>query len=124
MGVYVNKNIEGILLRKLEQWMEATEEGKYTLLDGDFNARTRREGGTITKEEEEKSGGKERRYSKDEKINREGRKLVEIIEDKDWSIFNGNMRGDENGQYTFTGGTVIDYVIGDEEIKLKKKKRR
>lgn len=34
------------------------------------------------------------------------------------------MRGDENGEYTFTGGTVIDYVIGDEEIKLKKNKDR
>lgn len=42
MRVYVNKNIEGIL-RKLEQWMEVREERKYTLLDGDFNARTRRE---------------------------------------------------------------------------------
>lgn len=31
------------------------------------------------------------------------------------------MRGDENGEYTFTGGTVIDYVIGDEEIKLRDK---
>lgn len=33
------------------------------------------------------------------------------------------MRGDEKGEYTFTGGT-IDYVIGDEEIKLKKNKDR
>lgn len=32
------------------------------------------------------------------------------------------MRGDKKGEYTFTGGTVIDYVIGDEEIKLKKNK--
>lgn len=31
------------------------------------------------------------------------------------------MRGGENGEYTFT---VIDYVIGDEEIKLKKNKDR
>lgn len=27
-------------------------------------------------------------------------------------------------EYTFTGGTVIDYVIRDEEIKLKKNKDR
>lgn len=40
------------------------------------------------------------------------------------SIFNANMRGDENGEYTFTEGTVIDYVIGNEEIKLKKNKNR
>lgn len=83
VGVYVNKNIEGIL-RKLEQWMEVREEGKYTLLDWDFNVRTGREGGRIVEEEEEKSGRKKKRHSKDQKINREGRKLVEMIEDKDF----------------------------------------
>lgn len=83
VGVYVNKNIEGIL-RRLEQWMEVREEGKYTLLGGDFNARTGREGGRIVEEEEEKSGRKKRRHSKDQKINREGRKLVEMIQDKDF----------------------------------------
>lgn len=40
------------------------------------------------------------------------------------SIFNANIRGDENGEYTFTSGSVIDYMIGDEEIKLKKNKDR
>lgn len=83
VGVYVNKNIEGIL-RKLEQWMEIREEGKYTLLGGDFNVRTGREGGRIVEEEEEKSGRKKKRHSKDQKINRKGRKLVEMIEDKDF----------------------------------------
>lgn len=62
--------------------MEIREERKYMLLGGDFNPRTRRERGTIAEEEEEKSEGKKRRHLKDEKINREGRKLVEIIEDK------------------------------------------
>lgn len=32
------------------------------------------------------------------------------------------MRRGEKEEYTFTGGTVIDYVIGDVEIKLKKNK--
>lgn len=35
--------------------MEVREERKYTLLGGDFNPRTRREGGTIAEEEEKKS---------------------------------------------------------------------
>lgn len=32
------------------------------------------------------------------------------------------MKGDENGEYTFTGGkrcTVIDYMMGDEEVRSK-----
>jgi len=35
-------------------------------------------------------------------------------------IFNGNTRGDEEGEFTFTGGkgdSVIDFVIGDEEVR-------
>lgn len=73
VGVYVNKNIEGII-RGLEQWMEVREEGKYTLLGGDFNARTGREGGRIVEEEEEKSGRKKRRHSKNQKIKKKSEK--------------------------------------------------
>lgn len=50
-------------------------------------------------------------------MNKEGKKLVEMIEERGWSIFNGNITGDEKGEFTFTGGkgcTVIDSVIGDE----------
>jgi len=35
-------------------------------------------------------------------------------------VFNGNVRGDENGEFTFTvkkGNTVIDYIMGEEEVK-------
>lgn len=67
---------------------------------------------------EERSGGEKGRNSKDDKINRHGKKLVELIEDKGWSIFNGNVSGNKEGKYTFAGGkgfTVIDYVIRDQE---------
>jgi len=107
--------------------MEEKEEGSRILIGGDFNARTGREGGAVGDEEEGESGGEKRRRSKDGKINRDGRKLVELVEEKGWSIFNGNMRGDEEGEFTFTGGkgyTVIDYVIGDEDVRGRIKRMR
>jgi len=59
---------------------------------GNFNARTEREGGRINwnEGEEEKKG----RRSKDDKINRKERRLVEYIE-KRWVIVNGGIKGDE-----------------------------
>lgn len=41
------------------------------------------------------------------------------MEELGWSILNGNVVGDEEGEWTYSGGrrggTVIDYVIGNEE---------
>lgn len=44
MGIYVRKGIENIL-RRLTQWVEEREDGVKTLVGGEFNARTEREGG-------------------------------------------------------------------------------
>jgi len=55
-------------------------------------------------------------------INRKGRLLVEFLEEKGWRIMNGCTRGDEKGEFTFTGGrgnTIIDYVIGEVEAREK-----
>lgn len=44
--------------------------------------------------------------------------MIEFVEENGWSIFNGDMKGDEEGEYTFTGEkgcTVIDYAIEDSE---------
>lgn len=46
--------------------------------------------------------------------------LVEFIEEKGWMVLNGKVNGDEKGEYTFTGereGTVIDFVLGDREVR-------
>ncbi|EZA51891.1 hypothetical protein X777_09206, partial [Ooceraea biroi] len=97
----------------IEEWRE----GIKTIIGGDFNARTGKEGGKITGIEEEEG---DRRNSKDGKINKEGRALISFMEERGWSIFNGNCKGDEVGEYTFTGGrgcTVIDYVMGDSEVR-------
>lgn len=58
--------------------------------------------------------------SKDLKINRDGERLIEFIEERGWSVFIGRVKGDEEGEYTFTGrrgNTVIDYVIESEEVR-------
>jgi len=71
--------------------------------------------------EEEDNGVRKRvRKSRDMKVNSEGRRLVEFMEERRWGIFNGCGKGDEEGEFTFTGGrenTVIDYAIGEEEVR-------
>lgn len=69
-------------------------------------------------EEEEKEESK--RCSKDGVLNSEGKRLVEFLEEKGLGIMNGDIKGDEKGEFTFTGGrwnTVIDYVIGGEDVR-------
>ena len=68
--------------------------------------------------EEEEGGG---RISKDRKVNKDGRSLVKLVEETGWEILNGSIEGDEEGEYTYTGGrgtTVIDYVVGDESTRM------
>ena len=56
------------------------------------------------------------RSSKDEILNGEGKKLLNLLEEMGWFILNGNIEGKEEGEYTRTERkkrTVIDYVIVD-----------
>ena len=115
VGVYVKEDME----RKLEvmkEWLEEQEEGRWTMIGGDFNARTGGLGGWAEDREEEEVG----RKSKDGKVNGEGRRLVGGLERVGWGILNGAVEGDEEGEFTYTGGrgeSVIDYVIGEEKVK-------
>lgn len=52
-------------------------------------------------------GRKKGKNSKNRKINGERKRLVEFLEEKGWDIFNGSMRGDEEGEFTFTGERAI-----------------
>ncbi|EZA50332.1 hypothetical protein X777_11276 [Ooceraea biroi] len=95
----------------VESWLD---EGGWQKIKGRL---PRGEGGMITGGEEEEG---ERRNSKDKTINKEGRPLIDFIEEKGWSLFNGNIKGGEDREYTFTGGkgcTVIDYVMGDSDVR-------
>lgn len=87
--------------------------GKRVIIGGDFNARTGEKGAMVG------CGGEEwERRSKDKKINKEGRILLEEIEEEGWGIMNGAKEGDKEGEFTYVGArgtTVIDYVIGDAE---------
>lgn len=118
VGIYVREDIER-KLEKMKRWLEGKreEEVKVIIGGGDFNARTGEAGGKVVLGEEEDS--KESKKS-DEKINKKGERLTEMLKESGWSIINENVKGDEEGEYTFTGGkgnTVIDYVTGNEEIR-------
>ncbi|KYN10442.1 hypothetical protein ALC57_17416 [Trachymyrmex cornetzi] len=105
-------------LKNIKEWMERKEEGVKTVIGGDFYARTGREGGRVREENEGEE--EEERSSMNSKQNKDGNKLVEVIREKGWSILNGNVKGDEKGNWTYTGGkgdSVIDYVLVDEETK-------
>lgn len=63
-----------------------------------------------------------KRRSKDGKMNKEGKRLVEFFEKIGWSIFNGNIKGDEERKFIFIGGkgsTMIDYVVRSEDVRSK-----
>lgn len=75
VGVYVKGDMKE-KLEALEGWLEEQEESKWTIIGGDFNARTGNLGGGIEEGVEEEII----RKSKDGKINEEGRKLIGGLE--------------------------------------------
>lgn len=118
--VYVGEGVEK-MIDKMERWVRAKEEQVKRLIGRDFNARTAEEDGWIEEGEEEKRG----RWSKDKKRNEEGKQLIEFLEEWGLGILNGRVRGDEEGEFTFTGGpTVIDYVIGNGEVEKRVERLR
>ncbi|XP_046628297.1 uncharacterized protein LOC124309086 [Neodiprion virginianus] len=114
VGIYVNRDLKE-KIGELKERAEEIEGGVKVLVGGDFNARTGQEEGGCWGEGEEESRS---RKSKDRKIISEGRQLVQFLDKTGWAIMNGNIEGDEEGEFTYVGGagvTVIDYAIGDIE---------
>lgn len=62
------------------------------LIGRDFNVRIGKEGSIVGQEDFRQ------RKSKDIKISNGGKKLLEVIGNKGWSILNGNIIGDEEGE--------------------------
>lgn len=61
-----------------------------TIIGRDFNAKTGKKGGGVRGDGEE-----EERKSKDKKINKEGKIMIEKLEEVDWEIMNGGVNGDK-----------------------------
>ena len=117
--MYINKDLQR-KLGELKRWTEEREEGVRVVIGGDFNARTGEEEERMGEEVEEGGGEMGSRRSKDEVVNGEGRRLCRYLEERGWGILNGNEEGDEEGEWTYTGGrgnSVIDYVLGNEEMR-------
>lgn len=105
-----SQDIEEIMDNITDQIQEEEEEH---MIIGDFNARTRNEGGPIREDE-----GKVRttRKSKDKEVNRERRILINKIEERGWMILKSSFN--KEGGWTYIGEvgvSIVDYVIANEK---------
>lgn len=54
------------------------------------------------------------------KIDKGGEKLVRVIKEKGWEMYNGNKAENKKEKFMFTAGkgnTVIDYIMGNVKTK-------
>lgn len=72
--------------------MEEQDEGIKTIIGRDFNSRTGEKEGGVRGDGEE-----EERKSKDKRINKERKIMIEKLEEVSWEIMNGGVNGDEEG---------------------------
>ena len=99
-------------LKELENMSIETE--SKLIIGGDFNIRIG-ELGVCLREEGDQVG----RCSKDKVISNEGKYFIDLIEEKGWSIMNGCMTGDPEGEFTYVGArghSVIDYAITNDRM--------
>lgn len=92
--------------RELEGKVRELEE-EMLCIGGNFNARIGKEKKDMRRARKEKNGEIRR-------IRKLTGKLLSLIEDREWEVGNGNLRGDERGEFTYTGGkgdSVIDHYV-------------
>lgn len=92
----------------IEEMIQKEREG-VIVIDGDFNARIGTED-TFTCGEEDRNE-KMKGRSKDKVVNAEGEYLLKMLKGMGLHIMTGNMKGDENGEFTFVrdkDASIID----------------
>lgn len=111
----------------LSENIEEKEE-EYLIIE-DFNARTGNRGSLVGEEEDIIKDKQQTRKSKDEVINKEGRILIQRIEERRWMIINGSKGEAEN--WTYVGGngvSTINYMLTNEkaieEVEMIKEENR
>lgn len=110
-------NIITVYSQNIEETMEIIteyiqeEKEDHLVIGGDYNARTGNRGGLIREDKEKEKEG-ESRNSRDKMINREGRVLINKIEERGWMILNGSYNNEGGWTYIGESGvSVIDYVV-------------
>lgn len=111
--IYNNGKMKDVKDELEEVIDELVIEGNTIIIIGDFNARI---GKWKINEEGELI---ESRGSADERLNTEGKRLLELCESTGANIKNGDTKGDWEGKQTYVGGegnSVLDLVIEIESV--------
>lgn len=105
VGVYVRREEIGKVLRVLDFLREERGEEWVIIMDGDFNVRIGDKKGKIRERENGKDEeGRVKKQSKDKMVDREEKVVLDWLREKGLEIFNRNIEGDIEGEFTFTGG--------------------
>lgn len=92
----------------IRKWMEQEKDSKI-IMYGDLNVRTDTEG-----EIWDEDGEKEKKGNRNTMVNKEGKELIEWLEENRVSILNGEIDGDKDEDFTYLKAreyTVMNYMI-------------